>query len=100
MMTTQDLEQVIRDCLKTIYKADYIGKLEVKKMLNGYLINLGLGTPDAPISLYIELEGKELIKFLMKEFRDRRINPYNFGYIQLTYPVSCNNINRKCCDTR
>lgn len=99
-MTTQDLEQVIRDCLRNIYNADYIGKLEVKKYPEGFLINLGLGTPEAPHSIYTELKGEKLIKFLKKEFRDMQINPYNFGYIQLTDFSSCNNEKKPCCDTR
>lgn len=99
-MTTTELEAVIREIMKNIYKADYIGKLMVVKEPKGFLIKLGIPTPETPIILYSELEGEQLIKFLEKDLRDRNISPNFFGSIQLTYPVGCNNVNRKCCDTR
>lgn len=97
-MTTQELELAIREYLKDIYKADYIGKLSVTKP-NGYLIKLGLNTPDTPITIYTELEDDSLKKFLIKELRDRRLSPYFFGNLELIYPSVCNNVKKKCCDT-
>lgn len=99
-MTEQELEVAILENMKDIYKADYIGKLKVTKYEKGFLVQLGLGTPEVPINIYTELDNDALIKFLRKELRDRRLSPRNFGYISLVYPTTCNPINRKCCDTR
>lgn len=100
-MTPQKLEAVILEYLKDIYNADYIGKLNVTKELNGFLIKLGMNNPDAPIMIYTELQGDKLLKFLKKDLRDRNLSPYFFGNISLVYPTNCNNQeNRKCCDTR
>lgn len=100
MMTEKELEQVILDCLEDIYNAKYIGKLKVEIRHGGYLISLGLETSEAPYTIYTELDGEALIKFLKQDFRNRRMNPNNWGYIQRTYLSSCNNVNKKCCDTR
>ena len=100
-MTVQELEVVILDSMKDIYNADYVGKLTVTKELNGFLIKLGMNTPEAPIIIYTELTGDKLLKFIRKELRDRNLSPRFFGNVSLVYPSNCNNqVNRKCCDTR
>lgn len=97
-MTTKELEQVILELLRTIYNADYVGKLQVTKEYDGFLIKLGMSFPEAPIVIYTELNGDKLIKFLKKELRDRNLSPHFFGYISLVYPDDCNNKRTKCCD--
>ena len=98
-MTAQELEAVILELLRDIYKAEYIGKLSVTKTDLGYLIKLGMGTPEAPIIIYVELEGDNLVKFLKKDLRDRQLSPSNFGYVQTMYPYDeCRNQKQKCCD--
>ena len=55
-MTEQELEQVIQGYLLDIYKAKYIGKLKVKKLLPfGYQVSLGMNTPECPYIIYAEL---------------------------------------------
>lgn len=98
-MTPQELKQLILNILKDLYKADYIGKLQVTKECNGFLIKLGMNVPEYPIIIYTELTGDKLLKFLKKELRDRNLSPEFFGNIQLTYFYHYNNKNRKCCDT-
>ena len=55
--------------------------------------------PEAPITIYTELTGDKLLKFLKKELRDRNLSPEFFGTISLTYFNHCNNKRTKCCDT-
>lgn len=81
-----------------IYKAEYIGQLKVERKVNGYLITLGMQIPEKPISIYAELEGDALLKFIKNELQHRDLSPYNYSGIQLTYPASCNNQIRKCCE--
>lgn len=97
-MTTQDLEAVILEYMKDIYKADYVGKLQVTKQNKGFLIELGMNTPEAPIVIYVELTGDKLLKFLKKELRDRNLSPRFFGNISLVYINNCNQTYKKCCD--
>lgn len=99
-MSTQELEALILDYMKDIYKAEYRGKLKVTQELNGYLIELGMLTPETPIVIYTELQGDKLKKFLKDELRNRQLSPENYGYISLVYPTSCKPINTKCCDKR
>ena len=98
-MTIQELEAVTLEYLRDIYKSDYIGKLKVS-VDKGYTIQLGMGTPEAPITIYAELQDEDFKKFLKKELRDRHLHPNNFGSIQLYYPHTCNHKNKKCCDQR
>lgn len=99
-MSTQELEALIRDNMKDIYNAEYKGKLKVEQKLNGFLIEIGMLTPEAPIVIYTELTGDKLKKFIKDELRNRQLSPENFGYISLVYKTSCKPINTKCCDKR
>ena len=99
-MSSQELEALIRDNFRDIYKAEYKGKLKVEEQLNGYLIEIGMLTPEAPIVIYTELKGDKLKKFIKDEIRNRQLSPENYGYIQTEYPTLCKPINTRCCDTR
>lgn len=101
MMTPQQLEALILELMKDIYNADYIGKLKVEEIGEGFLIKIGMQTPEVPITIYTEEKGDKLIKFLKKELRDRNLDPHYFGSISLVYRAVCNNVqNKKCCDKR
>ena len=97
-MTTQELEALILELIKDIYNAEYIGKLKVTKAGNGYLIQLGMDVPEYPISIYAELEGDKLIKFLKEELHNRHLSSAYFSSIQLVYKALCQPVNTKCCD--
>lgn len=99
-MKIQELEQVIRQLLMDIYKAEYIGKLKVEKIGKGYSIKLGLLTPEAPYHIYAELEGESLIKFIKQQLIDRKLTPEFFQKVQTTYISHCNKTNTKCCDKK
>lgn len=98
MMSTLELEALIHDSFMDIYKAEYKGKLKVEQKLNGFLIEIGMLTPEAPIVIYTELKGDKLKKFIKDEIRNRQLSPDNFGYLSLVYPTSCKPINTKCCE--
>lgn len=100
MMSTQELEALILDYMRDIYNAEYIGKLNVEKRLHGYLIELGMMTPETPIVIYTELKGDKLKKFIKDELRNRQLSPDNYGYVSLVYKTPCGKINTKCCDTK
>lgn len=98
-MTTQDLEVAIRECITDICKAQYVGKLKIKEYPEGWLINIGMGVPEAPITIYTEIKDDEkLIKFIKTDLRNRRISPHDFGAISTTYFNNDTCLKRKCCD--
>lgn len=99
-MTAQELEALIRDNIRDIYKAEYKGKLKVTEELNGYLIEIGMLTPETPIVIFTDLNGDKLKKFIKEEIRNRQLSPENFGYLSLVYPEWNEPINTRCCDKR
>lgn len=95
-MTAQELEQVILDNMKAIYKAEYIGKLWVNKIKHGgWMIQFGLHTPDFPLTIYADLEDEDFIKFIKEELKSRRFGSVYFSELNELYPYNRNN---KCND--
>lgn len=83
-MTTTELEQVIREYIRTIYKKEYIGKIDIQKIdPQGYSIKLGMLTPERPMTIYAELEDKAFLKFLKEELKARRFNLVHYGQLDL-----------------
>lgn len=84
-MTTQELEQVIREYIADIYKLEYIGKIFIEKLEpTGYSVKLGLDAPHKPSTIYAELEDNEFLKFLKQEIKNRRFNLVDYGLLKLT----------------
>lgn len=96
-MTEQELERVILEYLEDIYKAKYIGKLKVTKLIPfGYQVSLGMNTPECPQIIYAELKDKEFLKFLREELRNKKLNMAFYGKLQKAMPPECNTINKAC----
>ena len=99
-MTTTELEQVIRGCIRDIYKKEYIGKIEIIKLNPiGYSVKLGMANPYQPIVIYAELNDKDFIQFFKKELKSRHLNTIFFGEINLIEPYHPENISQQCYDT-
>lgn len=99
-MTTTELKALILEIMQDTYNAKYIGKLNVEHVGDGWLIQLGLNTPDNPASIYTELQGDELIKFLKTEFNNRHLSSAHYGSLQLVYKARTTPLNTACCDKR
>lgn len=99
-MTTQELKALILELMKDIYDAEYIGKLKVDKVGDGWCIKLGLDNPDHPLTIYTELQDEALIKFLRKEFHARHLVTNRYFSMQKVYKALTHPINTKCCDER
>lgn len=96
-MTEQELEQVIHEYLRDIYKSQYIGKLKVSKLKpQGYEIRLGMNTPECPYIIYAELDDSSFLKFLYNELRSRKLDRVFYGKLFKTMPPECNIINKAC----
>ena len=96
MKTLEELEQVIRDTIMDIYHKEYTGKISVQKLPVGYCIKLGMNTPDQPITIYAELEGRKFLEFLRQEIKDRRFNLVFYGSVNLREPTECQERNTAC----
>ncbi len=96
-MTIQDLEQVIHEYIRDIYKKEYIGKISIQKLNPvGYCIKLGMDVPEKPTTIYAELEDDKFLKFLKREIKDRLYNLVYYGKLNLFYPADCSPIKSSC----
>ncbi len=96
-MTTSELEQVTRDYLRDIYKREYIGKIQINTLSpQGYIIKLGMYTPEQPITIYAELSDDKFLKFLKEDLKSRRFNLKYFGELNLVHPYDCSPRNTIC----
>lgn len=96
-MTIQELERVIREYIMDIYNVEYIGKIKIEKLKPyGYLIKLGLNSPECPYIIYAELKDKEFLEFLRKELRDMKLTSVFYGKLEKIMPPECNVVNRAC----
>ena len=95
-MQTQ-LEDEVRTVIEDIYKAKYVGALQITPILNeesqlGYKLRLGMNKDERP--LYIAFEGNKdgFIKYLKQELRIRRLADTEFYYGEKLYKQ-----NEECC---
>lgn len=96
-MTTTELEQVIRDYLRDIYKKEYTSKMYITKLNPiGYSIQFELSMRNKPITIYAELDDKPFLKFLKQELKDKRFNLIYYGKLDLVNKYDCNSINKPC----
>lgn len=93
-MTTHDIEQAIRDLIKTIYCREYQGVLKVHETTYkfpgeepehiGYRMDLGLNKDEKPLSIACDGTAEEFLQFIEKELKERSlIRTEYFTAIQL-----------------
>ena len=82
-MTTQDIEQAIRDLIKSLYCKEYQGVLKVYETTYkfpgeepehvGYRMDLGLNKDEKPLSIACESSDEDFIKLIEKELKKRSL---------------------------
>lgn len=79
-MTTQDIEQAIRDLFPIIYNKCYQGILKVvaiidsyDKTITGYKLILGLNKEDAPLVIACDGNAEQFLNFVQKELQTRHL---------------------------
>lgn len=77
-MTTQDIEQAIRDLIKSLYCVEYQGVLRVYETTYkfpgaGYRMDLGLNKDEKPLSIACDGTAEEFLKFIEKELKERSL---------------------------
>lgn len=96
-MTEQELEQAILEQFRDIYKAEYLGKLKVRKLHPcGYEVQLGMNTPECPDIIYAELEDRKFLEFIKNELKHRRFNTIFYGKLNKTMAPECTLTNKAC----
>ena len=71
-MQIQELEQLIHDYIKSYYKAEYTGLLQVEKLNPGYKFIIGIPSYMSPTSLAIDCEtDEEFLEYVYLELRKR-----------------------------
>lgn len=93
-MTHTELKQVILDYIRSSYKADYIGKLEIDNLDPiGYKVSIYLNNDYYPLVIMADLPDEEFIPFIKKEISNR--NLVKNKYYKLT-KLSPNEQTRAC----
>lgn len=71
-MQEQELVQTIRDYIKNLYSADYVGLLRVDKLNPGYKFSIGIPSYMCPTTFAIDCEtDEEFLEYVYKELRSR-----------------------------
>lgn len=91
------LEEEVRTVIETMYKAKYVGTLQVLPMLDGetqlgYKLRLGMNKDERPIYIAFEGDKDGFIKYLKQELRIRRLAETEFYYGDKIYKN-----NEECC---
>lgn len=84
-MTTQDIEQAIRDIIRDLYCAEYNGRLNVKKWSQGYTLTLGLNCADKPLYIMGEGTPEDFLKLIREELRAKRLHCTDYFIGQKIY---------------
>lgn len=77
-MTTQELEQAIRDSIEKLYKAKYVSRLIVKEIKDrdtviGYTLTLDMNNRDKPIYMSREGTPEQFLAYIHEELRVRQL---------------------------
>lgn len=96
-MLIQDLEQVILEYIRDIFKKEYIGKIVIKKLNPiGYSVSLFPQGQYHPHVFDAELEDDKFLKYLKQELRNRRYHLQWYAELNLRDPVPCVPIKKSC----
>lgn len=80
-MNNKELEKKIHDFIVKIYKAEYIGRLEVSNQNGMYTLLLGVPSPDFPTTITLQTDDpKEFLAYIEDELKNRdymRVYYYN-----------------------
>ena len=71
-MHKTELEQAIRDYIKSFYKAEYVGLLEVNELNPGFSLVIGLPSYQMPTTISSDQESPEdFLEYIKSELRTR-----------------------------
>jgi len=70
-MHKTELEQAIRDYIKSFYKAEYIGFLEVNELDPGFSFVIGLPSKEMPTTISSDQNAEDFLEYIKSELRSR-----------------------------
>ena len=74
MMTHIELKQVILECIRDLYKTEYVGGLKIEDLdPEGYKISLNLDRGENPLVIIADLSDEDFISFIREELRSRKL---------------------------
>ena len=99
-MTHTDLKQVILDCIRQLYKMEFIGEIKVEDLNPiGYKVSLNLDRSENPLVLIADLPDNKFLKFIKEELRSRKLHKMKH-YLATKVPGNtinnCNERERTC----
>ena len=99
-MTHTDLKQAILDCIRQLYKMEFIGEIKIEDLNPiGYKVSLNLDRSENPLVLIADLPDKEFLDFIKEEIRSRKLHKVKH-YLATKVPGNiiniCNERERTC----
>lgn len=99
-MTHTDLKQVILDCIRQLYKMEFIGEIKIEDLNPiGYKVSLNLDRSENPLVLISDLQDNEFLEFIKEELRSRKLHKMKH-YLATKVPGNtiniCNERERTC----
>lgn len=89
-MTLAEIELRIRDIFTEVYNVEYVGSLEVKRIIPiGLIVRLGIMNDLKPMYISAELDDVQFLKYFKKELYDRNLDMVEFFKGVKTYPDDC-----------
>ena len=99
-MTHTDLKQAILDCIRQLYKMEFIGEIKIEDLDPvGYKVSLNLDRSENPLVLIADLPDEEFLDFIREEIRSRKLHKVKH-YLATKVPGNtiniCNERERTC----
>ena len=99
-MTHTDLKQAILDCIRQLYKMEFIGTIKIEDLDPiGYKVSLNLDRSENPLVLIADLPDDEFLEFMREEIRSRKLHKVKH-YLATKVPGDtiklCNERERTC----
>lgn len=96
-MQATDIEQATLEFIRTFYKKEYVGKIEVEKLNPvGFSVTLYPQGQYVPNTFYAEIDDKKFLKYLREEIRNKKFHLYWCGELNKREPDLCYPINKSC----
>ena len=99
-MSHTDLKQAILDCIRQLYKMEFIGEIKIEDLDPvGYKVSLNLDRSENPLVLISDLPDDEFLDFMREEIRSRKLHKVKH-YLATKVPGNtiniCNERERTC----
>ena len=73
MMTHTELNQVIREYMRELYKMEFIGDIKIENLDPvGYKISFNFNRSENPVVIIADLPDEEFLPFIKEEIRSRK----------------------------